>query len=189
MSIGYLPRGPVYFPGSWDDQEAEKSFWRAIHDESRKRGAIFLKVEPNIALSEATPKGVINARMAALGFRPSGRLQPSRTWVLDIDRSEDDLLKGMKPKTRYNLRLVQFIDDSRSLSGATTSEAEKAANVRARELWNDFRNQTRADNFTSDDQAAVQPLRPGVNDPGGLDLLREVPSGDGPAGEVGRQRI
>jgi peptidoglycan pentaglycine glycine transferase (the first glycine) len=106
VSIGYLPRGPVYFPGSQDDKEAEKSFWRAIHHESRKRGAVFLKVEPNIAISEATPETAVRARMAALGFQPSGRLQPARTWVLDIDRSEDDLLKGMKPKTRYNLRLA-----------------------------------------------------------------------------------
>jgi peptidoglycan pentaglycine glycine transferase (the first glycine) len=106
VSIGYLPRGPVYFPSSQGDKEAEKSFWRAIHRESRKRGAIFLKVEPNIAINEVTPKSVVNARMAALGFQPSGRLQPARTWVLDIDKSEDDLLKAMKPKTRYNLRLA-----------------------------------------------------------------------------------
>jgi lipid II:glycine glycyltransferase (peptidoglycan interpeptide bridge formation enzyme) len=44
--------------------------------------------------------------MAELGFRPSGRLQPARTIVLDLDRTEDDLLKAMKPKTRYNLRLA-----------------------------------------------------------------------------------
>jgi peptidoglycan pentaglycine glycine transferase (the first glycine) len=106
ISIGYIPRGPVYFPGADADNEAENSFWHAVHRESRKRGAIFLKVEPNIAISEATPKSLVSRKMAALGFRPSGRLQPARTWVLDIDRSEDDLLKEMKPKTRYNLRLA-----------------------------------------------------------------------------------
>jgi peptidoglycan pentaglycine glycine transferase (the first glycine) len=106
ISIGYIPRGPIYFPGADTDSEAEESFWRAVHLESRKRGAIFLKVEPNIAVREATPKSMVSLKMAALGFRPSGRLQPTRTWVLDIDTGEDDLLKEMKPKTRYNLRLA-----------------------------------------------------------------------------------
>jgi lipid II:glycine glycyltransferase (peptidoglycan interpeptide bridge formation enzyme) len=106
VSIGYIPRGPVYFPSSHGDKEAEKSFWRAIHRESRKRGAIFLKVEPNIAISETAIRSAVSRKMAALGFEPSGRLQPARTWVLDIDRSEDDILKEMKPKTRYNLRLA-----------------------------------------------------------------------------------
>jgi lipid II:glycine glycyltransferase (peptidoglycan interpeptide bridge formation enzyme) len=106
VSIGYLPRGPVYFPGAESDKEAEEAFWRAIHQESRRRGAIFLKVEPNVALDEAVPKSAVNDRMAAFGLHPAARLQPARTWALDIDRSEDDLLKGMKPKTRYNLRLA-----------------------------------------------------------------------------------
>jgi len=106
VSIGYLPRGPIYFPASEGDRQAEKTFWRAIHRESRKRGAIFLKVEPNDALGDALPKSTVNDRMAALGFRPAARLQPARTWALDIDCSEEDLLKGMKPKTRYNLRLA-----------------------------------------------------------------------------------
>lgn len=106
ISVGYMPRGPVYFPGSQENREAEKAFWRGIHTESRRRGAIFLKVEPNIAVDEHKPKGAIDRKMAALGFRPAGRLQPARTWVLDIGGSEDDLLKGMKPKTRYNLKLA-----------------------------------------------------------------------------------
>jgi lipid II:glycine glycyltransferase (peptidoglycan interpeptide bridge formation enzyme) len=106
VSIGYIPRGPVYFPSAEGDKGAEKAFWRAVHRESRKRGAIFLKVEPNIVISEAKPRSVVSRKMAALGFQPSGRLQPARTWVLDIDRSEEEILKGMKPKTRYNLRLA-----------------------------------------------------------------------------------
>jgi lipid II:glycine glycyltransferase (peptidoglycan interpeptide bridge formation enzyme) len=44
--------------------------------------------------------------MGSLGLRTSGRLQPSRTIVLDLNGSEGDLLKAMKPKTRYNLRLA-----------------------------------------------------------------------------------
>ncbi|MEO8288238.1 MAG: peptidoglycan bridge formation glycyltransferase FemA/FemB family protein [Chloroflexota bacterium] len=106
VSVGYLPRGPIYFSGAETDKEAEKAFWRGVHAESRKRGAIFLKVEPNIAINDMMPRSWVNQKMAALGFTQSGRLQPARTWVLDIGGSEDDILKGMKPKTRYNLRLA-----------------------------------------------------------------------------------
>ncbi|MEP6775591.1 MAG: peptidoglycan bridge formation glycyltransferase FemA/FemB family protein [Chloroflexota bacterium] len=105
VSIGYVPRGPVYLDVQ-GTQEAEEAFWKRVHAASKKRGAIFLKVEPNIVLTESLPKRAVDEKMAALGFRPSGRLQPARTWVLDIEVSEEDLLKGMKPKTRYNLRLA-----------------------------------------------------------------------------------
>lgn len=105
VSIGYLPRGPVSFDLP-EDARSDIAFWRAVHARSKRNGAIFLKVEPNVALDGTITKSAVDLRMSALGFRPAGRLQPARTWVLDIGGSEDDLLKGMKPKTRYNLRLA-----------------------------------------------------------------------------------
>lgn len=104
VSVAYVPRGPVFLGD--DDEGAEKAFWGAVHAEARKRGAIFLKVEPNIALSETVTAADVDERMARYGFQPAGRLQPARTIVLDIDKSDDDLLKAMKPKTRYNIRLA-----------------------------------------------------------------------------------
>ena len=76
LSIAYVPRGPVTFPASYNDGVAERAFWRSVHAESRKRGAIFLKVEPDIALDGTTTKSVIDRKMSTLGFRPSGRLSP-----------------------------------------------------------------------------------------------------------------
>ncbi len=105
ISVAYIPRGPVDISPDVD-KEQEAAFWRKVHASARKRGAIFLKVEPNVALDSSQTKAQFDARMAALGFRPSRRLQPARTIVLDIGQSEDALLKAMKPKTRYNLRLA-----------------------------------------------------------------------------------
>jgi peptidoglycan pentaglycine glycine transferase (the first glycine) len=124
VSIGYVPRGPVLFPEGEADPEAEQAFWRAVHAASKKRGSIFLKVEPNVVVDENTPRSEVDRKMASLGFRPAGRLQPTRTWVLDIDRSEDDLLKGMKPKTRYNLRLA-------GRRGVTVRQAQSLSDLRA----------------------------------------------------------
>jgi lipid II:glycine glycyltransferase (peptidoglycan interpeptide bridge formation enzyme) len=106
VSVAYIPRGPVAIPGATVDERAERAFWAGVHKNARKRGSIFLKVEPNVELGEQLTKAGVDRKMQALGFRPAGRLQPARTIVLDLDRSEDDLLKAMKPKTRYNLRLA-----------------------------------------------------------------------------------
>jgi peptidoglycan pentaglycine glycine transferase (the first glycine) len=121
VSIAYMPRGPVSNRGQgsefdailnvaqgdvYSDGRAMRAFWQRVHTEARKHGAVFLKVEPDIPLDEHATRADVDRYMQALGFRPSGRLQPARTIVLDIDRSEDDLLKEMKPKTRYNLRLA-----------------------------------------------------------------------------------
>ncbi len=106
LSVAYIPRGPVYMPDASVGEDTEEAFWASIHSVARKRGAIFLKVEPNIELDEQVTRATVDRKMQARGFRPSGRLQPARTIVLDIGKSEDDLLRAMKPKTRYNLRLA-----------------------------------------------------------------------------------
>lgn len=107
VSIAYIPRGPVAFAAAPEhDFITMRAFWEGIHRQARGRGAIFLKVEPNTHLGEGIARPDVDRRMAALGFMPAARLQPARTIVLDLDKSEDALLKAMKPKTRYNLRLA-----------------------------------------------------------------------------------
>ena len=106
ISIAYVPRGPIYFPAGERSEGLERAFWRAVHAQARKRGTIFLKVEPDVILDGPSARKEIDDRMGRLSFRPSGRLQPARTIVLDIAQSEEELLKGMKPKTRYNVRLA-----------------------------------------------------------------------------------
>jgi len=105
ISIAYLPRGPIYPLGN--ALQIAHNFWDSVHKVARGRGAVFLKVEPNIILSDDLKKADVDRAMQSVGFEPAGRLQPARTIVLDITQSEDELLKAMKPKTRYNLRLAQ----------------------------------------------------------------------------------
>ena len=107
VSIAYIPRGPLNFAAQAATSLEREAFWRAVHLEARRQGAIFLKVEPNVSVGSPEDKAAFDALMAADGFQPSGRLQPARTMVLDIDKSDDALLKAMKPKTRYNIRLAE----------------------------------------------------------------------------------
>ena len=104
LSIAYIPRGPL--TASDLNPTTEDAFWRTVHTVARKQGAIFLKVEPPLEISSQDDKAALDSRMSALGFEAAGRLQPARTMVLDIDKTEEELLAAMKPKTRYNIRLA-----------------------------------------------------------------------------------
>lgn len=99
-SIAYIPRGPVAAP---DDGAALAALWSAIHAEARRRGAIFLTVEPNWA--EAMPDTA--RRLAPWGFQPSAsHIQPPATILLDLRPEPDAILAQMKQKWRYNIRLA-----------------------------------------------------------------------------------
>ncbi|MFY9365982.1 MAG: peptidoglycan bridge formation glycyltransferase FemA/FemB family protein [Brevefilum fermentans] len=100
LSIGYLPRGPVG-NGDW------AAFWTEIDALCRKERAVFLRVEPDIW--EPLPPGFAQERMP--GFVQAHQtIQPPRTILIDLQQDDDALLKSMKPKTRYNIRLAQRKD-------------------------------------------------------------------------------
>ena len=70
----------------------------------KKRGAIFLKVEPDLWEGDADSRG---EGKPPPGFRPSPQsIQPQRTLLVDLRGSEDEILSRMKQKTRYNIRLA-----------------------------------------------------------------------------------
>ncbi|MCL5667071.1 MAG: peptidoglycan bridge formation glycyltransferase FemA/FemB family protein [Patescibacteria group bacterium] len=57
--------------------------------------AIFFRFEPK--------SGICNLESAI----PTAHIQPNKTLILDLTKSKDQLLKEMRPKTRYNIRLAQ----------------------------------------------------------------------------------
>ena len=98
-SIAYVPKGP---PGDLDDQSALVELLDAIRPLARQQHAICLKLEPNLEDDPALAR-----RLQALGFRPSPHtVQPRRTILVNLDAEPEALLKRMKQKTRYNIRLA-----------------------------------------------------------------------------------
>ncbi|MEP7105717.1 MAG: peptidoglycan bridge formation glycyltransferase FemA/FemB family protein [Chloroflexota bacterium] len=87
---GYVPRGPI---------PAGAAAVRVLTAWARREGLARLRVEPE-APAEFT------AALRAEGFRPAPALHPVHTLILDLS-SEADLLAGMKPKHRYNIRLAE----------------------------------------------------------------------------------
>jgi lipid II:glycine glycyltransferase (peptidoglycan interpeptide bridge formation enzyme) len=93
FSIGYLPKGNL------PDRE--------LIDELRKIGktekCIFIQLEPNVM-----SKPQVRHEILKLGLKPSARpLFTKYSFILDLTKSEEELLKNMHPKARYNIRVAQ----------------------------------------------------------------------------------
>jgi len=97
LSVAYIPRGPVG-KGSWGD------FWLAIDDLCCKERAVFLRVEPD--LWQPICDASINRQLPEFTCTDN-TIQPPRTILIDLQASEEEILMGMKPKTRYNIRLAK----------------------------------------------------------------------------------
>lgn len=95
FTIGYLPRSAA--PSS--------QVLDMILEEGKKRRAIFVKIEP---YERKKAKEKRNKEKEFFQIRRSSHpLFPSWTQIIDLTQSEDNLLKRMHQKTRYNIRLAQ----------------------------------------------------------------------------------
>jgi len=105
----YVPRGPVLNWGEIHKQgkiNKEQEALIMILDEVRKFGqresALFLRLDPEMEATYANSEF-----WQQIGFTKSPKeVQPERTISLDLALPEDQLLKFMKSKTRYNIRLA-----------------------------------------------------------------------------------
>lgn len=75
---------------------ASEKFFGEASAIARKEKSVFLKVDPFDALPPTTCR-----------LRPSIPIQPRETIIIDITKSEDELLSAMHEKTRYNIRLAE----------------------------------------------------------------------------------
>jgi peptidoglycan pentaglycine glycine transferase (the first glycine) len=103
----YVPRGPVFeisnfqFPIS---KQLDK-FLSNLIDLAKENNANWIRIEPGSgeilqAIRKSLPKNV-NIKKSSVD------MQPREILVLDISKSETEILAGMKQKTRYNIKLSQ----------------------------------------------------------------------------------
>lgn len=65
--------------------------------------SIFVKIDP-----ELTQEQFQQLSLSSYGFVKSFKqIQPKDTFITDLSKEESVMLQGMKPKTRYNIRLAQ----------------------------------------------------------------------------------
>lgn len=91
IMVGYLPKGP--FP--------DKQFADALKKIGKKYNCAFIKIEPNIEVGQ-TQSDIDQSFKKTL--KP---LFSKHNFLLDLTKSEKELLEQMHPKTRYNIRVAQ----------------------------------------------------------------------------------
>ncbi len=87
-TVGYLPRPNII----------TTELLKTLTTFCRQNNAIFLRIEP---LTTNLPQH------SQFTFAPSKPILPTHTFLLDLTQSEEEILKNMHEKTRYNLRLAQ----------------------------------------------------------------------------------
>ena len=101
--IGYFPKGAM--PGKKTIEE--------LHKIGKNNNCIFIQLEPNVISTAERKK-----ELKSLGLTPAAHpLFTKYNFVLDITKPEEEILKKMHSKTRYNIRVaekheVEIVEDS-----------------------------------------------------------------------------
>jgi peptidoglycan pentaglycine glycine transferase (the first glycine) len=111
-SVLYVPKGPVV---DWTEPARASQVLAELEGLARQWRAVSIKIDPDVYYPDRTPSFSprpacapgTRELLAERGWRFSGeQIQFRNTVLLDLDLPEDDLLAGMKQKTRYNVRLA-----------------------------------------------------------------------------------
>jgi len=108
FTIGYLPKGEM----------PTKEILEELKKIGKEEKCIFIQLEPNISchselVSESSKEkeqmlkqvqhGMVNLKLIPAAHP----LFTKYTFILDLTKSEDELLKAMHPKARYNIKVAQ----------------------------------------------------------------------------------
>jgi len=85
--FGYIPMGKC--PSDEDI--------RSLISDGKKIGAIGVRMEPNLPAGGQMPKKIV----------PGRPLFKQKTFILDLTKNDEELLKNMHPKGRYNIKIAQ----------------------------------------------------------------------------------
>lgn len=115
----YSPRGPLLTYNNPQKTASElKALTQKIKELAKQENAIFYRIDPPIPATAHNKKALHfpHFHPTNLGF------QPQDTLLLDLTKTQDEILQQMKPKGRYNIRLAEK-------KGVKIIEADPAASA------------------------------------------------------------
>lgn len=98
-TIGYFPKGNM----------PDEAQLQALKDLGKRKKAIFIKLEPNITTPPHEESALEDLRqfLTNHGCQRGRALFTPYSFVLDLTKSTEELMAGLKSKSRYNLKLAQ----------------------------------------------------------------------------------
>jgi len=106
LCIMYVPKGPTL---DYGDDELLQRVLSTLEDVARRYHAVFIKIDPDVCLEDSShPSAQVITALESRGWRPSSeQIQFRNTILTDLTWEENELLKAMKSKTRYNVHLAE----------------------------------------------------------------------------------
>jgi peptidoglycan pentaglycine glycine transferase (the first glycine) len=111
-SVLYVPRGPAL---DWYDEVLVAQVLGELERLAQHQRAVLLKIDPDVYFPDAAPHfsprpanaPQLSELLRARGWQLSAQpIQFANTVLLNLSHPEEDLLAGMKQKSRYNTRLA-----------------------------------------------------------------------------------
>ena len=99
--FGYAARGPL--GSGLIDAEALGAFTEAVRRAAGGLRIGHLRIDPELE----DPDGSLATTLRDLGWQPAPDIQPRSTQLIDLALSEEELLAGLRKKTRQTLRRAQ----------------------------------------------------------------------------------
>ncbi|MBI3943068.1 MAG: peptidoglycan bridge formation glycyltransferase FemA/FemB family protein [Chloroflexi bacterium] len=99
LSVLYSPKGPIL---DYRHTGRLEKVLQSLEDFARSQRGIFIKIDPDVPANDQATIKLLEQR----NWRYSQeQIQFRNSLVIDLRQGEGDLLRQMKPKTRYNIRL------------------------------------------------------------------------------------